>query len=177
MKDAVRCKMLRPNRLLSCVVTVPSLNKEAFLMKGQIDLMVAVGGSVRGRCVAEPVLGPKLFCDLVVDLGDVLVLFNLEEAATGLLGHALEDFLSVDMALAGIVAAVVASATAGIAASAGVATTAPARITTARVATSGIATSATATVLRRILLRLLSLEVDGVDDGVGAMSGFNRFDE
>src|SRR5580698_8246712 len=121
--------------------------------------MVAVGGGVRGRCVAEPVLGPKLFCDLVVDLGDVLVLLHLEETATGLLGHPLEDFLSVDMALAGIIAAIVASATARIAAAA------------------GIAAAATATVVRIILLRLLSLEIDGVDDGVGALAGFDGFDE
>ena len=77
----------------------------------------------------------------------------------------------------GIVAAVVASATARIAASAGIAATAPAWVATARVTTAGIATAATATVLRIVLVRLFAFEIDGVDDGVGALGGFDGFDE
>ena len=93
-------------------------------MNSQVDLVITVGCGVLCRCVAEPVLGTKLFRNLVVDLGDVLVLLDLEEASAGLLGHTLEDFLPVNMALAGIVAAVVASAAARIAAPAGIAATA-----------------------------------------------------
>ena len=148
-------------------------------MECQIDLVVAVGGGVRGRGVAETVLGAQLFGDLVVDLGDILVLLHLEETASGLLGHALEDLFAVDVALAaaGIVAAIVAATTAGITAATRIASAA-AGIASAWVTAAGIASAATAAVLLRgVLVTLFAFEVDGVDDGVGALAGFDGSDE
>ena len=89
--------MLRPE-LLSGVVAVAGLDEEALLVEGEVDLVVAVGGGVLAGGVAETVLGAKLFGDLVVDLSDVLVFLDLEETSAGLLGHALEDLLAVDVA-------------------------------------------------------------------------------
>src|SRR5271167_3438504 len=132
MKNTARRKtMLLKAELLSSVVAVAGLDEETFLVETEIDLVVTAGGGVLGGSVAETVLRAKLLGDLVVDLGDVLIFLDLEETAAGLLGHARENFLAVDVALAGgIVASIVAAAvtsawvaaaTAGIAAS-GVAT-------------------------------------------------------
>src|ERR1700738_2122054 len=102
--------MLLKAGLLSGVVAVAGLDEEALLAESELDPVVAAGGCVLGGGVAEAVLGAQLFGDLVVDLGYVLILLDLEETAAGLLGHALEGFLAVDMAWAGgIVAAIVAS--------------------------------------------------------------------
>src|SRR3954454_14245061 len=162
--------------------------------------MVAAGGGVLGGGVTEAVLGAQLLGNLTVDLGYVLILLDLEEAAAGLLGHALEVFLAVDMARAsGISASIgVAARTAAGIASAGIAST---RVPAAGVAAAGItsswiasarissawitaararSTAATAgwvaaAVAGIILVRLLALEVDSVDDGVGALGGLHRF--
>ena len=183
--------MLLKAELLSSVVTVAGLDEEAFLAEGELDPVVAVGGGVLGGGVAEAVLGAQLFRDLVVDLGYVLTLFDLEEAASGLLGHALEVLFAIDVAWAGgIVASIVASAVASRIATSRVATTG---ITAAWVATSGIAAagvtttgiaSAAATwiaaataIVGIVLVGLFAFEVDGVDDGVGALGGFDGFDE
>ena len=118
--------------LLSGVVAVAGLNEQSLLVEAEIDLVVSGGGGFLGRGVAEPVLGAKLFGDLVVDLGHGQVLLDFEETATGLLGHALEDFFAVGMASAtGVVATVVATtiSSARIAATTGI--TASARISAA----------------------------------------------
>src|SRR5882757_2531062 len=190
--------MLLKAVLLSGEVAVAGLNERAFLAEGELNPVVADGCGVLARGVAEVVLGAQLFRDLVVDLGYVLVLLDLEETAAGLLGHALENFPAVDVVSAvGIVAAITASArtaasrvaSAGIAASriatAGVTSariaatgiTAP-RITAAGTAASGIATAAWVAVgiaLGTLLARLFDFEVDGVDDGVGALGGCYGF--
>jgi hypothetical protein len=90
--------MLLKAELLSSVVTVAGLNEEAFLAESELDPVVAVGGGVLGGGVAETVLSAQLFSDLVVDLGYVLILLDLEEAASGLLGHALEVLFAIDVA-------------------------------------------------------------------------------
>src|SRR5260370_39215983 len=105
--------MLLKAELLSGVVTVAGLDEEAFLAEGELDPVVAAGGGVLAGGVAEAVLGAQLFGDLVVDLGNVLILLNLEETTSGLLGHTFEVFLTIDVASAGgIVAAIFASAVA-----------------------------------------------------------------
>src|ERR1700678_2321207 len=156
--------MLLKAELLSSVVAVAGLNEKALLVKAEVDLVIAGGRGVLRRGVAETVLGAQFLGDLIVDLGYILILLDLEEAAAGLLGHALEVFLAVSAALAAgigapIVAAAVSAAgvaTTGIAAAAWIATT-------ARIAT------AAAIVLGIVLLRLLAFEDNHVDGGVGAL--------
>src|SRR3981189_3169642 len=97
--------------LLSGVVTVAGLDEETLLVEGEIDLVVAAGGGVLAGGVAEGVLGAQVFGDVVVDLYSVLIFLDLEEAAAGLLGHALEDFFAVRaVAAVGIGAAIVSAA-------------------------------------------------------------------
>ena len=75
------------------------------------DLMVAVGRCVLGGGITEAVLGSELFGDLIVDLGDILILLYFKEAPAGLLGHTFEDLLAVNVALAGIVAPIATTVT------------------------------------------------------------------
>src|ERR1700738_4471825 len=99
--------MLLKAGLLSGVVAVAGLDEEALLAESELDPVVAAGGCVLGGGVAEAVLGAQLFGDLVVDLGYVLILLDLEEAAAGLQCHALEDFPAVDVvSTVGIVPAI-----------------------------------------------------------------------
>jgi hypothetical protein len=168
--------MLLKARLLSGVVTVAGLDEEALLAEGKFDLVVAGGCGVLAGGIAEAVLGAQLFDDLIIDLGYILILLDLEEAAAGLLGHAFKVFLSVDVA-SGIIAASIAATrisaswvTSARVASAGIAA---AGVAATRISTTGVA----ATVLGAILVGLFAFEVDGVDDGVGALGGFDGFDE
>src|SRR5271170_1132812 len=139
------------------------------------DLMVAVGRCVLGRGITEAVLCPELFSYLVVDLGHILILLYFKEAPAGLLGHAFEDLLAVNVALAGIVApaATTIASTRIAPTAAGVAT---ARISTPGKAAPGIPATAA---LRIIVLwmGLLALEINGVDDGIGSLGGFDGADE
>src|SRR5580704_12771417 len=89
--------MLLKAVLLSGVVAVAGLDEETLLAEGEIDPVVAAGGGVLGRGVAESILGAEFFGYLVVDLGDVLIFLDLEETAAGLLGHALEVFFAIDV--------------------------------------------------------------------------------
>ena len=148
-------------------------------MKAEIDLVVSAGGGVLTGGVAETVLRAQLLGDLVVDLGNVLALLDLEEASAGLLGHALEGTFCRQRALGRIVAAVAATAVAsatGVAATTGIAATATARVaaTAAGVATRVATTTA---VLRVVLVGFFAFEVNGVDDRVGALGGLDGFDE
>ncbi len=147
-------------------------------MKGKVDLMETLGGGVLAGCVAETVLSTKLFGDLVVNLSDVLIFLDLEEAAAGLLGHAFQDLFAIDVAEGRIVAVVPAAiASSGIAAT-GIPTAGI--TTTSRVAATWIASArvTAATVLVVVLhRRLFAFEVDGVDDSVGALGSFDGFDE
>src|ERR1700722_13284292 len=52
----------------------------------------------------------------------------------------------------------------------------PAWITATWITTAWIASSAVAT-LREVLVLLFALEIDGIDDGVGALRRFDGFDE
>ena len=81
--------MLLVRELLSAVVAVSGLDEKAFLMKGEIDLVVACSSGVLTGSKAKPILGAQLLGDLVVDLGYVLILLDLEEPASSLLGHTL----------------------------------------------------------------------------------------
>src|ERR1700726_332889 len=97
-RQRLRQRLYERPVLLSGVVAVACLDEEALLVEGEIDLVVAAGGGVLGGGIAEAVLGAQLFGDLLVDLGHVQILLDLEEAAAGLLSHALEDFLAVGVA-------------------------------------------------------------------------------
>jgi acetyl esterase/lipase len=166
-------------RGFSGVVAVAGLNGKALLIGGEIDLMIASSSGILRGCVTEAVLGAQLFGDLGVDLGYVLILLDLEESAAGLVDHALEVLFAVGAPLRwGVVAS--ASVAAGVAST-------PARVAAAGVTSSGIAASRVATarvaaaalvlVVVGSVLGLVAFEVDGVDDGVGALGGFDGADE
>ena len=168
--------MLMAKKLLASVVAVAGLDEVSLLMESEIDLMVAVGGGVRGRGVTETVLGSQFFGDLVVDLGDVLVLLHLEETASGLLGHALEDLFTVGAGAGWIVVAAVVAATSAAGVSATATGISPAWVASAGVSAAGIAAATTLWIVVCGMI-FFSLEVDGVDDGVGALGGLDGFDE
>jgi hypothetical protein len=125
-----------------------------------------------GGGVAETILGTKLFGYLLIDLSNVLVLLDLEEAAAGLVCHALEDLLAVSVGLVGGIGAGVVASTASRVAAAGV----TAWIATTRIASSRVATAATLRIVIHGVV-LFAFEVDGVDDGVGSLGGLDGFDE
>ena len=151
--------------LLAGVVAVAGLDVESFLFgDGEVDLVVAVGGGGGVGGVAESVLGTKLFGDLGVDARDILFFRDLEEAAAGFAGDAFEDLFAVDAGL-GVAAAATALAAAATAAS-GIAS-----------AATGVAAAGTAAVVAEAGAVLLALEVDGVDDGIGALGGLDGMGE
>ena len=160
--------------LVAGVVAVAGLQEEvlgAGLGEREDDAVVAVGGGLLVGGVAEAVLGAQLIADLLVDLGEGLFLADLEEASAGLVGHALEDLLAVDMAWETLrLTALAASASTPT----GVATASTGKSTATAATASGESSAALAA---RILIEsagcLAALEVDGVDDGVGALGGLD----
>src|ERR1017187_10100634 len=130
--------------------------------------MVAVGAGLLVRREGQPVLRAELLADLLVDVGHRLLLADLEQPSSRLVGHALKDLPAVESgnilraALAGRAAARISS---------GVASGIPTRI--ASRVTAGIAAAIVPGIPRMeapVRIRLFpALEVDGVNDGVGAL--------
>src|ERR1039457_1790704 len=131
--------------------------------------MVAVRAGLLVRREAQPVLRAELLADLLVDVGHRLLLADLEQPSSRLAGHALKDLPAVGCgnvlraALAGRAAARISS---------GVAAGISARIAASRV-TAGIAAAIVPGIPRMeapVRIRLFpAFEVDGVNDGVGAL--------
>src|SRR5438874_9001581 len=124
-----------------------------FAGEGEVDLMVALGCGIALGCEADAVLAAQLLADLIEDVGYSLFLRDLEDAAAGLLRDTLQDLLAVDALFLPAARAAATSAA-------------------ARVATSAAREPASATAVATT--GLLALEVDGVDDAVGSLRGFNR---
>ena len=164
--------------LLAGVVAVAGLDGVLLLLVGvfeaKIDLVVTVGGCVLGRGVAEAVLGSELGGDLGIDLVYGVLFGDFEETSAGFGGHALEGLLAVGVLAATAAGATLASSTttaAGVStASAGVASS-----TSGVSAASARIASASAAVVAAVVVGLVvfTFEVDGVDDGVGALGGFD----
>jgi len=122
----------------------------------------------------------EFFGDLRVDLVHGLLFGDVEDAAAGFTAHAFEDLSAVDegrvVCACGVVVAAALAAAVGIAttAAAGVTAAATARIATA--ATTGVSTAAVMTAVVAVVavvVMLFALVVDGVDDGIGALGGFD----
>ena len=123
------------------------------VFEGEVDLVVAVGGGVLVGGVAEAVLCAELGSDLRVYLVYSLLFGDLEEATSGLRGHAFEDFFAVGALSAATRATLASSATTSRIASAASTwvTSAAAGIATAAgvaAATSGVAAAASASAAR-----------------------------
>src|SRR5438874_2597903 len=81
--------------LLGGIVALARLHNQALLFRGQVDsAIVRVGIGTFGR-IAETVLMPQVVFDLLVDLGERLLLRDFEHAAAGLAGNLVEDLLSI----------------------------------------------------------------------------------
>ena len=166
--------------LFASVVAVASLHDVVLLLvvvaELEINLVVALRGGVLVRGEGETVLGAELGGDLGVDVGGGLLFGDLEETSAGLVGHAIEDLLAVNLAATLAAGAVATAASTGIASAttAGVAATGESSgeaYASALTATSAAAGGVVAG------LALLAFEVDGVDDGVGALGGFDGLGE
>src|SRR5450759_471487 len=79
----------------TAVVAFAGLHDEALLFGGQTNPVVGAGGIAAIRRVSQTVLVPQILIDLVVHLGQGLLLRNLEETAAGLARDLLQHFLAV----------------------------------------------------------------------------------
>ena len=131
--------------------------------------MVAIGCRPVVRCEGQPVLRMNLLADLLVDVGNLVFLADLEEPAPSLRGDVLEDLLAVGKR----------NALRSRSPAAWVASWIGARIPTgiaAGVASTGIAASVVgiACVEAAGKVGLLTFEVDDVDDGARALGCLDR---
>src|SRR5271165_3054036 len=127
--------------------------------------MIAGGSAVFIGCVAHAVLGSQFLRNAGVNLADGFLLSHFKETSAGFFGNPLKNLLAVGarffrMTLAAAAAAtrITTSATRPAAASAGV--------------TAATPSHSTALPVTVFVVRLR--EIDGVDNGVGTLSGLDR---
>src|SRR6476660_4955872 len=88
-------KPIRP--LLAGVVTIPCLNEQIFAVCSEGNLVIAVGGRGLVWRISKSILRAQFFGDLIVDLGDWLLLCYLKQPPSSFVGHLLKYLLSVDV--------------------------------------------------------------------------------